>query len=246
MLQDLRTLLYQQQFDVLALAAKCYYLEGGDLQALLLQGLAHAHLGDEDEARELLAQVQARRHELTFEAQADLGAALLILGETAQADLLLRAAVRQMSQQAPQQAYARAQLAWLAQQNGRTDEALEGYRQAFAQMPGMVMVWFNLVRLLLDVQLGGEAQEVLEYAKVSFHEAQDQLDETIARQQKAGLDLLQWEIWCATGQYTVAENWLSHQVADMGEAADVFREALMQSRQDGVMQRIPARSMSLH
>lgn len=245
MLQNLRTLVYQQQFDVLALAAKCYYLEGGDLQALLLQGLAHAHLGEQEEARELLLQVQQRRHELSFEAQADLGAALLLLGETAQADLLLRTAVRQMPQQLPQQAYARAHLAWLAQQNGRTDEALEGYRQAFAHMPGMVMVWSNLVRLLLDLRLPGEAQEVLEHAVLAFQGVQAQLDEPVARQQKAGLDLLQWEIWCATEQYSAAESWLSERVADLDEA-DVFRQALIRSRQIGVMQRIPARSMSLH
>lgn len=245
MLQNLRTLVYQQQFDVLALAAKCYYLEGGDLQALLLQGLAHAHLGEHEEARELLQQVQQRRHELSFEAQADLGAALLLLGETAQGDLLLRTAVRQMPQQLPQQAYARAHLAWLAQQNGRTDEALEGYRQAFAHMPGMVMVWSNLVRLLLDLRLPGEAQEVLEHALAAFQGVQAQLDDPVARQQKAGLDLLQWEIWCATEQYAAAESWLSERVADLDEA-DVFRQALIRSRQIGVMQRIPARSLSLH
>lgn len=245
MLQNLRTLVYQQQFEVLALAAKCYYLEGDDLQALLLQGLAHAHLGDHQQARELLVQVQQRRHELSFEAQADLGAALLLLGDTAQADLLLRAAVRQMPQQSPQQAHARAHLAALAQQNGRSDEALEGYRQAFGHMPGLVMVWSNLVRLLLDRRLAGEAQEVLEHARAAFETMQEQLDEPIALQQKAGLDLLQWEIWCSTEQFAAAESWLSERIADLGEA-DVFRQALMRSRQIGVMQRIPARSMSLH
>lgn len=245
MLQNLRTLSYQQQFDVLALAAKCYYLEGGDLEALLLQGLAQAHLGEHKEARALLDQVQARRHELSFEAQADLGTALLQLGETAQADLLLRAAARQMPQQLPQQAYAQANLAWLAEQKGRTEEALEGYRQAFAQMPGLVMVWPSLVRLLLDMRLAGEAQEVLEHAQTTFLEAQAQLEDAVALRQKASLDLLQWEIWCATGQYAAAESWLSDRVSDLDEA-DVFREALIRSRQVGVLQRIPARSMSLH
>jgi tetratricopeptide (TPR) repeat protein len=245
MLQNLRTLSYQQQFDVLVLAAKCYYLEGGDLEALLLQGLAHAHLGEHEEARALLDQVQARRHELSFEAQVDLGAALLQLGETAQADLLLRAAARQMPQQLPQQAYARANLAWLAEQKGRAEEALEGYRQAFAQMPGLVMVWSSLVRLLLDMRLAGEAQEVLEHAQATFLEAQAHLEDPVALQQKASLDLLQWEIWCATGQYATAESWLSDRVADL-DVADVFREALIRSRQAGVLQRMPARSMSLH
>ncbi|WP_131281112.1 hypothetical protein [Hylemonella gracilis] len=245
MLQNLRALVYQQQFDVLALAAKCYYLEGGDLSALLLQGLAHAHLGEHEQARVLLDQVQQRRHELNFEAQVDLGAALLLLGQNAQADLLLRAAVRQMPQQLPQQAYARAHLAWLAQQNGRTDEALEGYRQAFAHVPGMVMVWSSLVRLLLSLRQPGEAQEVLEHAQSVFQEMQAQLDEPVAQQQKAGLDLLQWEIWCATEQYAAAESWLSERVADQDEAA-VFRQALIRSRQIGVMQRLPARSMSVH
>jgi hypothetical protein len=56
---------------------------------------------------------------------------------------------------------------------------------------------------------------------------------------------LQWEIWCATGQYAAAESWLSDRVSDLDEA-DVFREALIRSRQAGVLQRIPARSMSLH
>jgi tetratricopeptide (TPR) repeat protein len=193
----------------------------------------------------VLDQVQQQRHELNFEAQVDLGAALLLLGETAQADLLLRAAVRQMPQQLPQQAHARAHLAWLAQRNGRTDEALEGYRQAFAHLPGMVMVWSNLVRLLLTLRQPGEAQEVLEHAQSVFQEVQAQLDESVAQQQKAGLDLLQWEIWCATEQYAAAESWLSERVADLDEA-DVFRQALIRSRQIGVMQRIPARSMSVH
>lgn len=245
MLQNLRTLSYQQQFDDLALAAKCYHLEGGELEALLLQGLAQAHLGQHAEARKLLDPVLARRHELSFEAQADLGAALLQLGETAQADLLLRAAARQMPQQVPQQAYAQANLAWLAEQKGRAEEALEGYRQAFAQMPGLVMVWSSLVRLLLDMRLAGEAQEVLEHAQAAFLEAQSQLDETVALQHKASLDLLQWEIWCATGQCTAAESWLSDRVADLDEA-DVFRETLIRSRQAGALQHMPARSASLH
>lgn len=245
MLQNLRTLSYQQQFEALALAAQCYYLEGGELEALLLQGLAHVHLGQHEQARALLDPMQARRHELSFEAQADLGAALLQLRETAQADLLLRAAAQQMPSQAPQQAYARANLAWLAEQKGRAEEALEGYRQAFAQMPGLVMVWSSLVRLLLDMRLAGEAQEVLEHAQATFIDAQGQLEEAVVLQQKATLDLLQWEIWCAKGQYAVAESWLSDRVADLDEA-DVFREALIRSRQVGVLQRMPARSMSLH
>jgi predicted Zn-dependent protease len=246
MLKYLRALAYQQQFGALVQAAQGYYLERGDLQALPLQGLAHAHLGEDEAARTLLWQAQQWQDQLDREVQVDLGVALLQLGEVAEAEWLLNEAVQHLPQQSPQQAYARAHLAWLAQRCGRTEEALEGYRQVFAHMPGLVMVWPNLVRLLLDQRQPGEAQEVLQYARDVLLRLQTEFDTAALQQQLANLDLLQWEIWCATEQYAMAENWLSERVANL-EVAEVFRQALIHSHQTDVMQRLPVvHSVSVH
>jgi tetratricopeptide (TPR) repeat protein len=213
MLLNLRDMLYQQEFDVLAPAARLYFLEAGDVQALPLQAVAHANLGERDEALAVLEQAQERQYELTFESQAEMGAAWLALGQAARADLWLQTAARQMPWQCPQQAYAHAQLALLAQKKGRLDEALEGYRQAFALMPGLVMVWFNLVRLLLDMQLGAEAQEVIDHATASFHEIEQHLDKPVRQRHRAALEQLQQEIWQQTGKQPDLSGWMRRSMA---------------------------------
>lgn len=201
MLQDLRTMLHRQQFETLAENASQYFQNSRDVQVLPLLALACVHQGQSARAQELLDQVEPRRDELNLDALAELAAVMLLLGQTEPGRQLLNMVVREMPQQAPQQAFAHAQLAWLAQSEGRMDEALIGFRLAFAQMPGMAWLWFNLIRLLLAQDQGGEAQAVLDHAMAQFQAYEHQLDEVTAQQQKAALHELQLEICRVTGEF---------------------------------------------
>ncbi len=213
MLKNLRAMLHRQQFETLVQSASEYFESSRDVQVLPLMALACVHQGQSARAQELLDQIAPRRDELNLDTLAELAAVMLLLGQTEPGRALLITVVQQMPQQAPQQAFAHAQLAWLAQSEGRMDEALIGFRLAFAQMPGMAWLWFNLIRLLLVQGHGGEAQAVLDHAMAQFQAYEGQLDEVTAQQQKAGLHGLQLEICRVTGEFLPEQEYLGRHAA---------------------------------
>lgn len=213
MLEQLRALLDQQQFAPLLDAATHYFAETGDIQALPLQVLAHAHLGQRQQVTAVLEQLKPHRNELSVEAQGELAAVLLYLGRIDQGRLLLRAVLGQ----SPDQAFALAQLAWLALRDGQPDAALRDFSRAFELNPGMVSVWFNLIKLLLVRKDSVGAQTCLDRAVAHFQAHSECFSAASARHQKACLRSLQLEIWSAADDLAQAEEWLNRRADDLDE-----------------------------
>lgn len=213
MLKLLRKLLNQQQFGVLCASAERYFDESGDIQALPLLALAYAHAGQGDKVQAMEPRLQQHLNAFDIDAQVDLAAVLIYLGNADQATLLLQTALRQQ----PRHALALAQLAWLAMRDGNQDEAIRLFDASFVEDVGVLAVWLNLVRLRLAKKDLVGAQDVLDQAIAGFQAHLDEYTDESILQQKAALRLLQLEIWNASDDLAQAEDWLERRASSLAE-----------------------------
>lgn len=200
----LRTLVDQQQFAVLQANAKAYLTETADVQALPLLALAHAHLGERQEALDVTGQAYACLTELDLDARVDLAGACCVLLRLGEAAVLLEAVLDVQ----PDHALSLARLAWCRMHMGKIDEARTLYQRSATLAPHRLPVWSALARLCLQAGDMSAAQQAMEAALVRFEALYADLPEETSQLFTAQLRGLQLEIWVAGNQIAEAEQWL--------------------------------------
>ncbi|MFT5721737.1 MAG: tetratricopeptide (TPR) repeat protein [Motiliproteus sp.] len=203
-LSVLRQLVDQQQFGSLQTEARQYHLESGDPQALPLLALAHAHLGERDEAHGRVAEAQARISELDQDARVDLAAVYCLLGRIDEAVTLLLAVLKVQAEHA----LALARLAWCRLQQGQPVDACSLYQRSAALAPHRLPVWMAVARLQLVAADHPAAQQALDIAISRFEATLADLPEGVVNEFTAQLRGLQLEIWVACEALAQAEQWL--------------------------------------
>ena len=211
MLNMLRQLVDRQQFAQLKSTAWRYWKETFDVQALPLIALAHAQLGERQQALDGCARAESRLAELDPDARVDLAAVHCLLWRIDDAIGLLEPAAR------PDRPLAQARLAWCRMQQGRPDEARKLYRQAAERGPERLPVWGALVRLMLDADDKVAAQSALTTAIGQLERIHADLPEPVVAQFAAQFRTLQLEIWVANDALAEAEQWLEQRRAQLPE-----------------------------
>ncbi len=201
----LRRMVDYQQFTELKSASSDYWRESGDLHALPLLALAHAHLGEGDAALNSLAQIKGREAELDPDGRADLAVALILLWRIEEAIELLDAVLAQQ----PDHPLALARRAWCWLQQGNLETARKMYERSAELGEWRIPVYTSLVRLLLMQSDTVSAQYQLDGAIRRYQEIYSELPETVAEQNRALLRLLQLEVWVASEKFAEAEAWLN-------------------------------------
>ncbi|MFT6916931.1 MAG: tetratricopeptide (TPR) repeat protein [Motiliproteus sp.] len=212
-LNVLRQLVDQQQFDSLQAAAQQYSLESGDPQVLPLWALAHAHLGERDQAQKRVAEAQARMPELDQDARVDLAAVYCLLGRMDESVTLLLAVLDAQ----PEHALALARLAWCRMQQGQPADACALYQRSAALAPHRLPVWMAVARLQLVAADYGAAQQALDSAISRFEATLADLPEGVVNEFTAQLRGLQLEIWVASQALAQAEQWLDERRETLSE-----------------------------
>lgn len=209
----LRQLADQQQFELLAGNARACWLETADPAALPLLALACANLGQRAGAEDALAQLEPLRESLDLDARVDLAAAHILTGRLPSAEDLLAAALAEQ----PEHALALARLAFCHMHAGRLPEARALYRHATQGAPHRLPVWAALARLDLQADDLSAAQAALDAAQVQLTAQRDLLPAAVANSFSAQLNSLQLEIWLHGAGTAQAEAWLEAQRSALPE-----------------------------
>ncbi|WP_298450568.1 tetratricopeptide repeat-containing sulfotransferase family protein [uncultured Marinobacter sp.] len=210
----LRQLVDQQQFSVLQANAQAYLAETGDVRAWPLLALAHAHLGERQQALALGGQAAARQAELDLDARVDLAGVACVLLQLGEAVPLLEGALAE----APDHPLALARLAWCRLQQGDAVQARRLYRRSVELAPERLPVWTALARLCLQDGDPVAAQQALDAAIERLQIAHRELPEAVVQQATAQLRGLQLEIWVASEALAQAEHWLAERRATLTES----------------------------
>lgn len=212
-LDILRQLVDQQQFAALKDFARHTLDEQADPRVLPLLALAHAQLGERDQALQVAEQAQARLQQLDRDALVDLAAVYCLLWRLADAVALLEPALAQQ----PQHSLALARLAWCRLHEGRFDDARRLYEDAVRLAPQRLPTWTALIRLYIDNNTLDAAQQALHNAITQLQAIHADLPEAAVTQFTAQLRHAQLEIWVTSDQLAAAEQWLDERRATLSE-----------------------------
>ncbi len=215
----LRQLVDQQLFSALLSQAQQYRLETGDRNVLPLVALAHAHLGERDQAAALVADAERGLSQLDQEARIDLAAVYCLLGRIDEAEKLLEQALADHPDHPdhPGHSLALARLAWCRMRQGRLSESLALYQRSAALAPHRLLVWMALARLQLAKDDHSAAQQALNSAIVRFEAIRNELSERVVTDVTAQLRGLQLEIWLSAQALSQAEQWLDERRETLSE-----------------------------
>ncbi len=207
----LRELASSQQFTALKAAAEAHWQQCADDNVLPLLALAQLQVGQRVEAIATSGRCWDSRQQLSVEAQVDLAEVYCLLQNIERALALLQP----LSQQYPQQPLIIARLGWCRMAMGDMQQAQQLYAEALAQAPHNMSVRQGLFRLNMDTKAYGAAQTLLDEMAT--------LPESLfsaAEYQGMQWYLLVWqsELWAATGELALLEQWLAEQQAMLDES----------------------------
>ncbi len=206
-IKALRNLVDQQQFVALKANVQSYLSDTKDIQALPLQAMAHAQLGERANCDAALAQAVTQFDALDLDARVDLAGVYCLLARLDEAIELLEPALIEQ----PNHALALARLAWCRWQQGETATARELYQRSTDIAPNRLPVWSALAKLSLVEQDTLVAQKSLDSAIVQLDQAKMKLPENIFSLFRRQFNGLQLEIWVETDEIAHAEEWLTAQ-----------------------------------
>ncbi|WP_347113281.1 sulfotransferase [Leclercia sp. S52] len=204
----LRRLVEMQQFD--ALQEACYSLPVISPAEQVLLGLAQAHLGQPEAARQALMALDPVA--LEVDVRVDLAAMHLFLGEFDAAQALLEAS----RPAAPDHALLLARLAACYVEQQRGEEAISLYECSLQLQPG-IAVYQQLLRLYLqraDLPQAGETLDAADRFWAGERELWPARQAALHDQQLRGLRL---ELWLARDDNARADAWLDERQAELAE-----------------------------
>lgn len=203
----LRRLAEQQDYP--ALRDACLDSACAEPAVRLLRALAEVHLGDVSAGRRILGSVD--RDTLPFDAQVDLAAVHMALGEIDRAIALLETAEREASSQAKApRALMLARLGWCREQQERFDDALGLYEQSLALRPSIV-TYQNLLRLYRDRGRVAEMARCLEAARQFWSEERAAWPDDRRRMHDRLLRARQLDLLLAREPLEAADAWVDGQ-----------------------------------
>jgi tetratricopeptide (TPR) repeat protein len=206
-LQVLRKQVEYQQYAKLREAAQNLWDKDCNPAVLPLLALAYAHLGQRKPAEDYFA--QAIEHQAEFDADSliDLAAVLIVMLRFDEAvELLEQALVKQ-----PEHALGLARLAYCRMLLGELESAQQLFRQAVDIEPERIPILNNLANVYLLRENYQQAQAVLDQANLTLVQIGEELPDIACKQHSKLLNTMQLQIWVATEQFAVAEEWLREQ-----------------------------------
>ena len=210
---SLRHLVDLLQFSALKSNVQDHYANTNDIQILPLLALAHAHLGERQEAEMVLNQIKTPMAELDRDGRVDLAAVYCLFHRVDDALALLEEAYKEDAQDA----LCLARLAWCRMTQGKLEEALELYQRSAKMAPERLPVWTALIQLYIHEQDFELAQQSLIAAIQQLEHLRDQLPERAMLQFTAQFRSLQLELWVTSDALEKAEEWLDERREDLSE-----------------------------
>ncbi|NOQ16748.1 MAG: tetratricopeptide repeat protein, partial [Methyloprofundus sp.] len=203
-IQQLYTLVDQQQFSTLKLEVEAYLSQSGDIQALPLKALAFAHLDKRVEAEKALLEAESHLDLLNDDALVDIAGVYCLMFRINEAKYLLEAVIDRQSQHA----LALARLAWCYMQRGNLGQAIALYQQSVDLKPNRLPIWSALSRLYLQVKNITSAQSSLDAGIICLNKQSEQLPFDAVTRFTEQFRSVQLELWVADDNIAQAEQWL--------------------------------------
>ncbi|WP_404463171.1 sulfotransferase [Vreelandella aquamarina] len=204
----LRRLIEQRQFEWLYEACSGSSSQNPDEQVLL--ALAYAHQGDIQAARQILSVLDLSA--LDLDAQVDLAAVYLLLGDTNAAQALLMAD----RSDAPEHSLLLARLAACHVQRQEPEAARQLYERSLALQP-RILAFEHLLTLYLQSDEWVLAEQALADAEAFWADEKSHWPEAQAAWHSQQLRGLRLDLWLASEGFAAADAWLDEQQAAVGE-----------------------------